>query len=176
MQKKIASETIYNGVIFDMTHDIIEMDNGKQYPRDVIHHNGGVGVLVQKDNKVLLVKQYRYAVQEYTWEIPAGKLEKNEDPYTCGIRELEEECGLGCKSMDLICEMYSTPGFCTEKIYIYKANHLKTIENPKPMDEDEDISSQWFTIEETLKMISELKIKDAKTTIALQYAYINKAV
>ena len=55
MQKKIASETIYNGVIFDMTHDIIEMDNGKQYPRDVIHHNGGVGVLVQKDNKVLLL-------------------------------------------------------------------------------------------------------------------------
>lgn len=170
MQKKISSENIYKGAIFTMSHDIIEIENGKKFPRDVIHHHGGVGILVVKDEKVLLVRQYRYAVSDYTWEIPAGKLELNEDPYNCGIRELEEESALGCKKMELICEMHSTPGFCTEKIYIYKAINPYPIENPKPMDEDEDIEIKWFTLKEALSMIYTKEITDAKTIIALQYA------
>lgn len=174
MQKKISSQLVYEGAIFAMTHDMIEIENGKQYPRDVIHHHGGVGVLVLKDHKILLVRQYRYAIADYTWEIPAGKLEKEEDPYTCGIRELEEESGMGCDKLDLICEMHSTPGFCTEKIYIYKAINLRKIENPKPMDEDEDITTKWFSLEEIQEMLKEHKISDAKTIIALQHALLNK--
>ncbi len=173
MQKKITSEKVYDGVIFEMTRDVIEIENGKQFPRDVIHHDGGVAVLVVRNAKILFVRQYRYAVQEETLELPAGKLEKNENPMHCGIRELEEESGFGCSSMELICEMYSTPGFCTEKIYIYEAKNLCKIDKPKAMDEDEDISIEWISIEEAYDMIKSGFIKDAKTILGVQYAYIH---
>ena len=173
MQKKISSEKVYEGIIFAMTRDVIEIENGKQFPRDVIHHDGGVAVLVVRNSKILFVRQYRYAVQEETLELPAGKLEKNEDPLTCGIRELEEESGFGCTDMELICEMYSTPGFCSEKIYIYEAKNLCKIEHPKAMDEDEEIGTQWIGVEEAYDMIKSGFIKDAKTILGVQYAYIN---
>ena len=85
MQKKISSKEVYRGSIFTMSKDEVEI-KGKIYERDVIHHHGGVGVLAIKEDKVLLVKQYRYAIQKTSLEIPAGKLEQGEDPYTCGLR------------------------------------------------------------------------------------------
>lgn len=173
MQKKISSEKVYDGVIFNMTHDVIEIENGKQFPRDVIHHDGGVAVLVVRNAKILFVKQYRYAIQQDTLELPAGKLEKGEDPIECGIRELEEESGFGCSELGLICEMYSTPGFCTEKIYIYEAKNLRKIDHPRTMDEDEEINTSWIPIEEAYAMIQNGEIKDAKTILGIQYAYIN---
>lgn len=173
MQKKISSEKVYEGVIFDMTHDLIETSNGKQFPRDVIHHDGGVAVLVVRNAKILFVKQYRYAIQQETLELPAGKLEKGEDPMECGIRELEEESGFGCDDLQLICEMFSTPGFCTEKIYIYEAKNLRKIDNPKAMDEDEEINTEWIAVEDAYQMIQNGEIKDGKTILGIQYAYIN---
>ncbi|NBK97916.1 MAG: NUDIX hydrolase [Erysipelotrichia bacterium] len=173
MQKKISSKKVYEGVIFDMTRDVIEIESGKQFLRDVIHHDGGVAVLVVRNAKILFVKQYRYAIAMETLELPAGKLEKGEDPMECGIRELEEESGFGCSELNLICEMYSTPGFCTEKIYIYEAMNLRKIDQPKAMGEDEDIHICWIPIEEAYEMIHQGLIKDAKTILAIQYAYIN---
>lgn len=173
MEKQIKSEKVYEGVIFDMTNDVIEIETGKQFKRDVIHHDGGVAVLVVRNSKILFVRQYRYAIQEDTIELPAGKLEKNEDPQLCGMRELEEESGFACTQLDLICEMYSTPGFCTEKIYIYEAKNLRKVENPKAMDEDECINVEWIAIDEAFDMIKAGFIKDAKTILGVQYAYIN---
>ena len=118
MQKKISSTPVYEGTIFHMSRDEVEI-KGKTYPRDVIHHDGGVGVLAIRDGKILLVRQYRYAIQKETLEIPAGKLEKGEDPYLCGLRELEEESGYTSERLETLCAMYSTPGFCSEKIYLY---------------------------------------------------------
>lgn len=122
----------------------------------------------------MLVKQYRYAIQKTSLEIPAGKLEQGEDPYTCGLREFEEESGYTSEKLYPICEMYSTPGFCNEKIYLYYSNDLIKVENPKAMDEDEEIETLWFSFDEIQKMLENGEIDDAKTIIALQYALLNK--
>lgn len=169
MQKKLSSKSVYEGAIFQMTRDEVEI-NGQVFPRDVIHHDGGVGVLAIKDGKILLVKQYRYAVQEETLEVPAGKLEKGEDPYTCGLRELEEESGYTTERLETLCTLYSTPGFCSEKIYLYWTKKLIPVEHPRAMDEDEDIEVVWIDVRRAQAMVNDGTIQDAKTIIAIQFA------
>lgn len=169
MQKKLSSKSVYEGAIFQMTRDEVEI-NGQVFPRDVIHHDGGVGVLAIKDGKILLVKQYRYAVQEETLEVPAGKLEKEEDPCTCGLRELEEESGYTTERLETLCTLYSTPGFCSEKIYLYWTKKLIPVEHPRAMDEDEDIEVVWIDVRRAQAMVNDGTIQDAKTIIAIQFA------
>ena len=169
MQKKISSTPVYEGTIFHMSRDEVEI-KGKTYPRDVIHHDGGVGVLAIRDGKILLVRQYRYAIQKETLEIPAGKLEKGEDPYLCGLRELEEESGYTSERLETLCAMYSTPGFCSEKIYLYWTKKLIPVEHPRAMDEDEEIETLWVDIRKAAVMVNDGTIEDAKTIIAIQYA------
>lgn len=172
MQKKISSQTVYEGNIFRMSKDEVEI-KGNVYSRDIIHHHGGVGVLVIKDHRILFVKQYRYAIQKETLEIPAGKLEKGEDPYVCGLRELEEESGYTSKQLEPLCTMYSTPGFCTEKIYLYWTKSLLPVEHPRAMDEDEEIETCWIDIRKAWDMVCDGSIQDAKTIIAIQYANLH---
>lgn len=106
-------------------------------------------------------------------EVPAGKLEKGEDPYTCGLRELEEESGLTSPLLHQLCTLYSTPGFCNEKIYLYWTDQLTQVENPAPMDEDEDIEVLWIPIKEALHMVETGEIEDVKTIVAVQFAAIH---
>ncbi len=172
MEKKQSSTLVFEGNIFKVTHDQVEI-NQTTYSRDVVHHHGGVGILAMQDEQILFVKQYRYAIQQTTIEIPAGKLEQNEDPYICGLRELEEESGYTTSKLETLCTMYSTPGFCNEKLYLYWTNQLKKVQNPLPMDEDENIEIQWISISEALSMIELGLIHDAKTIIAIQYAALH---
>lgn len=172
MQKKVSSTQTYEARIFTVSKDIIEDETGKQFQRDIIHHHGGVGILAMKDGKILFVHQYRPAVDAMMLEIPAGKLEKDEDPYTCGLRELEEESGFTTKKLHKVCEFYSTPGFCNEKLYIYEAEELQVVEHPKAMDEDEEIDLLWYSVEEAMDMIQRNEIIDAKTVIAVQHAML----
>lgn len=173
MQEKVSSTHVYEGVIFEITRDEVRI-KGQLYPRDVVHHNGGVGVLVVKDGKILFVKQYRYAIKKYTLEIPAGKLELGEDPYESGMRELEEESGYTCDQLHSITSMYSTPGFCTEKIYLYWAQGLRKVEHPRSMDEDEEIETLWISIDEALHMVDIGEIDDAKTILTVQFAKLHE--
>lgn len=172
MQKKISSTTMYNGHIFQFSKDEVEI-KGKVYTRDIIHHHGGVGVLALRQQEVLLVKQYRYAIQMDTYEIPAGKLEQGEDPITCGMRELEEESGYTTDVLHPLCAMFSTPGFCNEKIHLYWTTHITKVEHPLAMDEDEDIAILWIPLDHAMQMIEKGIIQDAKTIIALQFAKLH---
>lgn len=174
MQKKVSSTQTYEARIFTVSKDIIEDETGKQFQRDIIHHHGGVGILAMKDDKILFVHQYRPAVDAMMLEIPAGKLEKDEDPYTCGLRELEEESGFTTRKLHKVCEFYSTPGFCNEKLYIYEAEELQVVEHPKAMDEDEEIDLRWYSVEEAMNMIQRNEIIDAKTVIAVQHAMLKR--
>lgn len=172
MQKKISSKTLYKGGIFTLTQDQVKIENDMIVTRDVIHHHGGVGVLVIKDHAILLVRQYRYPTQRSLLEIPAGKLEKDENPYVCGLRELEEETGYRCQELRSITSFYSTPGFCSEKIYLYEAVAPYKAEHPRSMDEDECISIEWHALKDAYHMVMEGQIQDAKTMIAIQYAML----
>lgn len=172
MQRKGASKTVYTGPIFTMSQDEV-MIKDKWYTRDIIHHHGGVGVLAIRDHLILMVKQYRFAIEQETYEIPAGKLELGEDPYEAGLRELEEESGFTSDKLELVTAMYSTPGFCNEKIYIYWTDQLREVENPLPMDEDEEIETCWIDIDEAMNMIEKGTLVDAKTIIAVQFAKLH---
>lgn len=164
---------IYNGKIFTLVSKDVEI-NGKLYPRDIIHHPGGVGILCIVDGKILLVSQFRHAVNQATLEIPAGKLEYHEDPYTCGMRELNEESGYTCSSLRLLTSIFSTPGFCDERIWIYEAIDPRMAKERLAQDEDEDLHSFWLPIEEAYRKVQSQEIQDAKTVVAILFAYIER--
>ena len=172
MQKVLSSKLLYDGILFTVRQDEVEIKS-KPYKRDIVHHkSGGVGVLAMVDDKIILVKQYRPAVQEEVIEVPAGKLEINEDPMITGMRELGEECGLKAESLTKICTMFATPGYCDEQIHLYYAHNVKVLETKVEMDEDEEIEIIQLSLEEALQAIQDGKIKDAKTIIAIEYAQI----
>lgn len=173
MQKetKLNKTNIYNGQILDLYKLEVKTVDGFIQNREVLEHNGGACIVaLTPENEVYLVRQYRIAVDDFTLEVPAGKLEKDEDPESCAIRELEEECGLKTETVELISAIYPTPGYSNEIIYIYYADsYSKTNQH---LDQGEFVQVEKYLLADAIKMIQEGKIKDAKTIIALQTAWI----
>ncbi len=176
MEKKIDSTTLYEGKIITVNKDHVECPNKKIATREIVRHHGGVGILAIVNDQIILVKQYRYAYQQDLLEIPAGKLEKDENPYDAGKRELEEETGYNCKTMNLIDQIYPTPGYCDEVIHLYEANDIYKVDHPRDGDEDEFIDITMIPIDEAYQKVLKHEIKDSKTIIAIMYAYIHKHV
>ncbi|MBQ0066400.1 MAG: NUDIX hydrolase [Firmicutes bacterium] len=164
---------VFSGVVFDVIQkDVVVKD--MVVNRDVVLSPGGVGVLVVKNGKVLFVKQMRHTIDEITLEIPAGKLEYGEDPKDTGRRELNEEAGLDCEDLIKISHFAPTPGYSSEKIWIYEAINVTEAKERHEMDEDEDIELVWMDLEEAYQQVLEDKIVDGKTIIAIQHAMIKK--
>lgn len=174
MEKKIDSKLIYDGKIVKLYKDTVLCQNGNHATREVVRHNGGVGVLAVIDDKILLVKQFRYPNEIFTLEIPAGKLEPNEQPRICALRELEEETGYSAKDVQQISKFLPTPGYSDEWLYIYEAKDVYKVENPLPCDDDEMIEIVALDIDEAYHQVTTGKIFDSKTIIAIMHAYINK--
>lgn len=174
MEKKIDSHLIYDGKIIKVYKDTVECENGNKALREVVRHHGGVGVLAIINNKILLVKQYRYPNATDTLEIPAGKLELDEDTTLCALRELEEETGYSAKSITQIAKFLPTPGYSDEWLYVYEANDVFKVENPLSCDEDEEIEVVAIDIDKAYQKVVNGEIFDSKTMIAIMHAYINK--
>ena len=171
-EKTVQRTEIYQGPIFKVVQDQVELPDGKgQAQRDLIFHNGAVAVIaITPENKMILVKQYRKAIEATSYEIPAGKLEagENADPQAAALRELEEETGY-TGQLELVYDFYSAIGFCNEKIKLYSASHLAKVENPRPQDEDETLELFEVSLEEAEQLLQNGDICDAKTIMALQY-------
>ena len=171
-EKTVQRTEIYQGPIFKVVQDQVELPEGKgQAQRDLIFHNGAVAVIaITPENKMILVKQYRKAIETTSYEIPAGKLEvgENADPHAAALRELEEETGY-TGQLELVYDFYSAIGFCNEKIKLYKASQLTKVENPRPQDEDETLQLFEVSLEEANQLLQNGDICDAKTIMALQY-------
>ena len=165
-EKKVSSETVYKGKILNLRVDDVELPNGKITKREVVEHAGAVAVVpVNEKNELLLVRQYRYPVGKVLLEVPAGKLEKGEDPEACAVRELAEETGCRAKDMKLLFSFYSTPGFSNEKMYVYLARGLTYLgEHP---DEDEFIEASPVPLQAALDLIDRGEICDAKSIIGI---------
>lgn len=169
-EKKLDGKLIYDGKVLKFNVDSVLLPDGKTAKREYINHSGGSAVLYVKDNKVLLVKQFRYAYGKEIYEIPAGKHEQGEDPQITARRELEEETGYIAKELKEFFKLYPTPGYSDEIIYVYLAeNCLKSNTNP---DEDEFVECEFIEIEKVCKMIDDGEICDAKT-IAAVYKYLS---
>ncbi|MBK8464564.1 MAG: NUDIX hydrolase [Chloracidobacterium sp.] len=168
MPETISSKTVYEGKIFDIRVDTIR-EGDVEYKREIVVHKGSAVIVpVFDDGTVALVRQYRHAAGKYMLEIPAGSLEKGEDPKTCAIRELEEEVGVTAKNIELITEFYVSPGFLTEKMYVYLATNLT--ETAQNLESDELIEIERLTFPQALEMIRTAQIEDAKSIIGITTA------
>ncbi|AUA18610.1 MULTISPECIES: NUDIX hydrolase [Streptococcus] len=171
-EKTIERTEIFKGHIFDVVVDDVALPNGGTGKRELIFHKGAVCVLaVTPEGKMILVKQYRKAIERTIYEIPAGKLELGEEDTLedAALRELEEETGYTSDKLTLLADFYSAIGFCNERIRLYLADNLIKVENPRPMDEDEVIELHEVTLEEALNLVATGDICDAKTIMAIQY-------
>ena len=165
-EKQISSETVFTGIIVDVRSDIAQLQTGKHVPREVVVHPGGVGIVPLTDaGEIILVRQYRYPMGEELLEIPAGKLDKNEDPLECAKRELSEETGCTASELVSLGEIYPSPGFCREILHLYLALGLK--QGEMHLDEDEFLSVEAVCIDELVDKVMKNEIADAKTIIGI---------
>ncbi|WP_415409284.1 NUDIX hydrolase [Staphylococcus agnetis] len=171
-EKTLSKETLYEGKIITVEKHLVELPNQETSYREVVKHNGAVAICaLTPDQKVILVKQYRKALEDTLLEIPAGKLEPNESRINAAKRELEEETGYIADELKLIGEVYGAPGFTNELISIYFANHVE--KGQMQLDEDEFVEKIYYTLDEVEKAVNHRQIKDAKTLIAFQYLLSN---
>ena len=156
----------YQGTILKIYEDTV-LANGHEAHWDFIHHDGAAAVVpVMDDGKILMVRQYRNALDRYTLEIPAGKLDEPGEPtIECASRELEEETGYSSDNIEYLITVNTTIAFCDEKVDIYIAKNL--IPSHQNLDEDEEIELGAYTIEELQEQILSGKITDGKTIAAL---------
>lgn len=164
-QHKIASKRIFDGVILNLRMDTLK-DGDKTVTREIVEHNGGVVILAQpSESEVILIKQYRYTLDQYILEFPAGRIEKDEDPSPAAYRELIEETGYKAETWQDLGTLLSAPGFCTEKLYMYGATDLTFV--GKNLDEDEETEVIIVSVKEARALLMKEDIKDAKTLAGL---------
>ncbi len=169
-EKTLNTQTVYSGKVITVIKDDVEVADGHKSFREVVIHSGGVVIVAMKDDEhILLVKQYRYPLKHVNIELPAGKLEKDEDPNEACKRELEEETGYKAKSWKSLGYINTTPGICTEKLYLYLAKDLEFVgEHP---DEGEILKCFEYKLSDIFEMIKNGEINDAKTICALTRAF-----
>ena len=169
LEEKISSKTIFEGEIVSLYFDSVKLPNDRIATREKVTHPGAVGIVpVNRSGEVILIKQYRYPVEDVLIEIPAGKLGKNESPLNCAKRELEEEVGARDGSIVHLSTFYTSPGFCNEILYLYLALDFKTTKNN--LDDDEFLQIIKVRLEDSLKLIESNEIKDAKTILGILLA------
>ncbi len=169
-EKTSESELIFEGRILTLKKDTVILENGAIATREVVEHDGGVTVVpVTDDGDIILVSQYRYPYKSELLETPAGKLNKGEDPFECGKRELKEETGAVANRYIDLGTMYPSPGYCSETIYMYLATGLSFEE--QKLDEDEFLSVVKLPFKKAVDMVLNGEISDAKTQIAILKAY-----
>jgi ADP-ribose pyrophosphatase len=174
--KVLESNTIFSGYVFDVKVDKITYDGINHSPREVVIHNGGAVILpVLQNGNIIFVKQYRYPLGKYIIELPAGKLNKGEDPLLCATRELKEETGYTTNKIYKLGSIFTTPGFCTEELHLYAAEQL--IPGDHQREEGErDMELLELNHAQIKEKIMNGEIKDAKTLSALMYYFYQKGL
>ena len=161
-EKTLNEKIIYEGKIITVHVDEIELPDGKQAIREVVEHSGGVCVAALSDDGMLkFVRQSRYPYHRNLLELPAGKLEKGEDPLEAGIRELEEECGVVAKKVIPMGQVYPTVAYCSEIIHLFLATELETTN--QHLDEGEFLDVIEISLEKAVEMVMNGEISDSKT-------------
>ena len=164
---------IFKGRVVTLDIDTVTLPNGATIELEMIHHPGAAAVVPMKeDGMVILIRQYRHAAGGYIYEIPAGKLHPGEDPKLCAARELQEEIGYRADSLELLTSILTTPGFTDEVIHIYKGTGLT--KGKQDLDHDEVIEIVELPLEKALAQIIDGTIRDGKTIVGLQTAYLQQ--
>ncbi len=166
----LRHEEIYQGRIFTVVRDRVRLPKGVEATLEVVRHPGSVVLLPLPDpGHLILVKQYRYAIDRWVWELAAGSLKPGEDPAEAAARECEEETGLAAGRVEQVGAFYPTPGYCDEKMTFFKLTVLAPPDGRPAAspDDDEDIRTQSFSLDDVRAMISQGEIDDLKTAVGL---------
>lgn len=165
--RRTGRREVFRGRVFDVTVDrFATPEDGREFDIEIVHHNGGAAVLpIQDDGRVVLVRQWRYPLERDSIEIPAGRVEGDDDPEATARRELEEEAGLRAERIEPLAVVMTAPGYTTERLYIYLATGLEHV--GQQLEEDEHVELLHVTLDEALAMIESGEIDDAKTVVAL---------
>ncbi|NLW51783.1 MAG: NUDIX hydrolase [Tissierellia bacterium] len=165
----IKSEKIYEGKIIKVRVDTVELPNKIYAKREIVEHSRGVGIVaITKDQEIILIKQYRKAIEDAIYEIPAGLVDVGESLQEAAVRELQEEAGLKPLYTELIAEAYASPGFTDEKLSIFFTDELE--ESRLDLDETEFLISEKVPLKKAIDMLENFEISDAKTVIGILYA------
>jgi ADP-ribose pyrophosphatase len=171
---KRSGRRVYSGRVINLDVDVVEFPNGSTGELELFRHPGASAVVpfltdpLGDDPQILLIKQYRYAADGYLYEIPAGRLDADEDPETCARRELREETGCTASTMRHLYTMFTTPGFTDEKIHIFLAAGLKQGEAAR--EADEFLTVEPVKLSRALEMVKSGELKDGKTAVGILYA------
>jgi ADP-ribose pyrophosphatase len=174
-EKQMNSTLIYDCFFMKLYEDDVLLPDGNQSKRVYVKHDGASAILpITKEGNILLIKQYRYPIQQVSIEIPAGKKDsQDEDGLLCAKRELEEETGYRSENIKKISSIFNCVGYSNEKIELFIAHDCEKVENPLSMDEDEFIELMTVTVEESKILLQNGIISDSKTIIALQHYFLN---
>jgi ADP-ribose pyrophosphatase len=166
--ERLSSEQVFKGKVFSVDRDRVRMPNGRAVTVDVIRHSRSVVLIpVPEPGKVILIRQYRYAVNAFLWELPAGSVDEGESPEQAARRECHEEIGLVPETIVRLAAMYPTPGYCDEEMVFFRVSNLEEPTEAAAMDEDEDIEAKTFELREARDMVRRGEITDMKTVAGL---------
>lgn len=168
-EEKIDGEEIFDGKVVHLVRDRVRLPNGNEGIREVIRHVGAVCIIpIFENGDILVERQFRYPHAKVLLEIPAGKLDsKSEDPLSAAVRELFEETGYKAGKMTLLGELYTTPAFVDEVIWMYLAEDLYTVDSKQHLDEDEFLTVERMPLDTLCDMVMNGEIPDAKTQVAI---------
>jgi ADP-ribose pyrophosphatase len=166
--ERLSHERVYHGKVFDVDRDRVRMPNGREVTVDVVRHPKSVVLApIPEPGRVVLVRQYRYAVNAFLWELPAGSVDEGETPEQAAVRECHEEVGKVPGTVVRLGALYPTPGYCNEEMVFFRLSSLEEPGEKAELDEDEDIEVQVFDLAQAREMVRRGEITDMKTVAGL---------
>lgn len=168
MEKWIKKEELYKGKIFTLMGGQVRLDTGEVVPRQYIHHSGGVAIVPVVDDNIILIRQFRISIEREVIELPAGRLEPNEDPLSCAARELEEEIGYRAKKLIPIASYFASVGNSNERMYLFLGLDLEKTE--RQLEADERIREVVMPLDTVRDKLTNHEFEDSKTLIGLREA------
>ena len=164
----LESQQVFKGKVFSVDRDRVKMPNGRTVTVDVIRHSRSVVLVpVPEPGKVILVRQFRHAVNAFLWELPAGSVDEGESPEDAARRECHEEIGLVPSTIVRLTALFPTPGYCDEEMVFFRLAGLEKTTERAAVDEDEDIESRVFELRDARDMVRSGEIQDMKTLVGL---------
>ena len=164
----LSSEEVFKGKVFSVDRDKVKMPNGRTVSVEVVRHSKSVVIApVPEPGKVILIRQYRHAIDAYLWELPAGSVDEGESPEAAAKRECHEEIGLVPQTIIRLSAMYPTPGYCDEEMVFFRCSGLEETDEQAHVDEDEDIEAKTYDLRDAREMVRRGEIVDMKTVVGL---------
>ncbi len=166
--ERLSHDRLFDGKVFDVDRDRVRMPNGREVTVDIVRHPRSVVLLpVPEPGHIILVRQYRYPVNRWLWELPAGSVDPGEEPEAAARRECHEEIGQMPDTIVRLAALFPTPGYCDEEMFFFRLSGLADATEAAALDEDEDIEPKVFTLRDARDMVRSGEIVDMKTVVGL---------